>query len=439
MIFVPSTLSEVAMRELAPPSNTKCKKCKQNVITAYVKCVKCDDYLHKSCLGLLINKGKKVISLVENLMVCEDHAAEVNETENLLFEVIQDLRNQNAVMKQEINKLKSDIEQGNIEGKNDDQPPEDLSIKISNEIKNEMYYQLSTFKNEIFANIDKKFSELNKSSESDPAGLQYNKVTPPKNDEGTYSAVTKKIKDGVILRPKNQQEVETTLKTIKEKINPEEVEVGIKQIRRIKDGGIIIGCNDKSQATKLQTVIASKLSKDFIIKKTENRKLKLKILDLPDEFSEVELKSCIAKQNPQIASVEAWKLLVTKKMKKTYFAIIEVDLKSFTEVMEQGEIFVKWSVCRVYEYVNVLRCYKCGGFNHVSAKCEAEELCLNCGESQHGVEECPIKTVGCINCIRANKSNLDLKLNISHSRYFHSCPIYVKHVHNVKQRPIEGK
>jgi hypothetical protein len=34
-----------------------CKKCKQRVISAWVKCSKYDDTYHKSCLNVLIDRG----------------------------------------------------------------------------------------------------------------------------------------------------------------------------------------------------------------------------------------------------------------------------------------------------------------------------------------------------------------------------------------------
>ena len=73
-------------------------------------------------------------------------------------------------------------------------------------------------------------------------------------------------------------------------------------------------------------------------------------------------------------------------------------------------------MCSVYEYVSMLRCYECGGFNHVSNDCKVEAACLNSRNQEYEIDDCPLDQ-SCINCIRMNKNNGNADLDVNHSRF----------------------
>jgi hypothetical protein len=112
-------------------------------------------------------------------------------------------------------------------------------------------------------------------------------------------------------------------------------------------------------------------------------------------------------------------------MKKNYLAIIEVDPLTFADFMKMESVCIGWNICKVYEHVNVLRCFKCGGFNHTSEKCKEDvSKCLNCCEEGHDEKDCNNNSV-CVNCLKLNKSN-NLNLKVDHSRFNYSCEVYKK-------------
>ena len=55
----------------------------------------------------------------------------------------------------------------------------------------------------------------------------------------------------------------------------------------------------------------------------------------------------------------------------------------------------------IKSYINkVIRCYKCGRFNHLPKKCNVEDKYLNCGDKKHQLNKenkCD-KIIKCINC-----------------------------------------
>jgi hypothetical protein len=97
----------------APSSNANklCKKCKQNVSNAIIKCVKCKDVYHKSCLQANISRGKKYTVLQENVMICDDHMSDLSEVEQVALIAVSDLKRENSSLKSELNALKKEVEQ----------------------------------------------------------------------------------------------------------------------------------------------------------------------------------------------------------------------------------------------------------------------------------------------------------------------------------------
>ncbi|KAK9720858.1 hypothetical protein QE152_g21820 [Popillia japonica] len=85
----------------------------------------------------------------------------------------------------------------------------------------------------------------------------------------TYANVTGEI---VVIKPKNSQGNDKTKSDIKNKLNPSNLEVGIKEIKNVKDGGILIKCSNKTEVDKLKTEAQKKLNKNYVIKTYPKRK-----------------------------------------------------------------------------------------------------------------------------------------------------------------------
>lgn len=67
---------------------------------------------------------------------------------------------------------------------------------------------------------------------------------------------------------------------------------------------------------------------------------------------------------------------------------------------------IGFQYCRVDDYVNVTRCYKCQEYGHTSAKCKSlTEVCSLCAKTGHDHRNCPNKNgpFTCINCKKVKK------------------------------------
>lgn len=77
---------------------------------------------------------------------------------------------------------------------------------------------------------------------------------------------------------------------------------------------------------------------------------------------------------------------------------------NMAEMVKKGRINIDWDECKVYQYIQVKRCYKCLGFNHTAKTCKNKLACSKCA-SEHNVRECEAENMNCVNCVEFNKKH----------------------------------
>lgn len=89
-----------------------------------------------------------------------------------------------------------------------------------------------------------------------------------------------------------------------------------------------------------------------------------------------------------------------------------------------------WKKFNFREYLRPRKCYKCNRFGHISTKCDGEECCPLCGETDHKRAECT-KEAKCVNCTHANvKFNKSLETN--HTSLDPTCPTHLNQMKLLK-------
>jgi hypothetical protein len=394
----------------------------------YMRQLSVQNVMRYTTKGGKVGKGKKFCVITDSIMLCEEHCRQISCIEETFQRVVKELKQENLALKDENSKLitencnlSSEIEALAMEInklKNCDNISElkenstDITVikTITDKLKADLTEYFSSLKNDLNIHVSQKFNELG-------TGL-----SSPK----TYIEIAKQPKDVVILQPKVLQDSLSTMKNVKEQINLAEVGVGITKIKHLKNGGISVACNNADERIKLETEARKKHGDAYSVKKTILYNPKIKIVGFSEELNEKNLRNCLIQQNLSLKNISGtFKLITSKKMKKNYLAIIEVDPLTFADFMKMESVCIGWNVCKVYEHVNVLRCFKCRGFNHTSEKCKEDvSKCLNCCEEGHDEKDCNNNSV-CVNCLKFNKSN-NLNLKVDHSRFNYSCEVYKK-------------
>lgn len=252
-------------------------------------------------------------------------------------------------------------------------------------------------------------------------------------DGKSYAQVTNN--EVVVIKPKNNEDGNSkkTLEAIQKYVNPSALEIGIKGIRNAKEGGIIIKCDTRADIEKVKGVAEKKLSKAYQVSTPHLKNPSFKIVDIENDMDNENLLKYLKKQNYFLNHEHSdLKVRIVKKMKTKYMAIVDCDPESHRRVMDAGSLYIDWSRCRVFDYVTVYRCYKCGGFGHGSDQCDTEK-CLKCASLDHATKDCESEVKKCCNCLEANaKTKSDF--NVDHSTFDNNCPVFLKKIELQKQK-----
>ena len=169
------------------------------------------------------------------------------------------------------------------------------------------------------------------------------------------------------------------------------------------------------------------------------------IVGLSKEYTKEELKAMIVKQNHGISTLfecastssedKLIDILAVKPLKNNsliFKAIVKVSnvIRSILAI-QKNKVYIGFqSMCKVYDSIFVLRCYKCQGYGHHSDECKNDKLCgLCCGD--HETKSCDKSTddqdFKCCNCVKANNDETN------HHAGDPRCPVFVEHQNRIKR------
>lgn len=118
-----------------------------------------------------------------------------------------------------------------------------------------------------------------------------------------------------------------------------------------------------------------------------------------------------------------------------YSVLVKTDTNSFSKMMERGKLSIGWDRCRVFEYVQITRCFKCLGFNHHANNCTKSIICSNCS-GNHDVKQCKSSEIKCVNCVWAH-DQLKLRVNYNHNAFSNECHVFKKQIEQQHFEQIE--
>ena len=237
----------------------------------------------------------------------------------------------------------------------------------------------------------------------------------------------------LVLKPKDANANPEELKNLViNNINPEES--NISGIRQTSSNCIILkSCVTDPKAFAEQ--VDSKLGSSFAIKFHDDEIRRIKIINVENgDSSDEDIAKSIRAQNRNVIS-DASKFSILRRLPYSSNTnmcslIVEVDVLTHKNLLSQGKINVKWTRCRVYDALNVIRCLKCARIGHKIADCKNTSTCSKCCGS-HLYADCNADRVKCINCIDANEK-LSLAIDVSHPSYSHECPTMLHHLKRLK-------
>ncbi|CAH0555135.1 unnamed protein product [Brassicogethes aeneus] len=230
---------------------------------------------------------------------------------------------------------------------------------------------------------------------------------------GTYAEKLRK-QSSIIIKPNDESQLNSVTKMdIMKKINPLVNSIKINSVKNIKNGGLIVGCNDVEEANKFKE-LADKELKDYKIKDANKIQPRVRIVGLSEKLNEEEIKQYLLLQNKELicdqATVKIVEIKALKNKDTVYQAVLQTDIITYQKLLKHGFVVIGLDSCKVYDAITVLRCFSCNGFNHDSSVCSKKNdpICPRCAEN-HSVKDCQSESLKCINCLNLkNKIGVDI-------------------------------
>ena len=247
-----------------------------------------------------------------------------------------------------------------------------------------------------------------------------NKVDSSPTNVGAVTTYATKLaaagsQSKVMIKPKTAQKALQTQEDLLRSVNLVQENICVTNSKKTKDGGIIVGCNDKENSKRLEQIASNKLSKDYDVFVMRSAFPKIRVVGIPSCIDKQSLLDYLKLQNLDLfADSTEYRLLrlwALRKNNKIYQATIQLDLGTYQKVMKSGGILVGLNICKVYDDTTVSRCFQCNGFSHTKIRCPRPTICPICAK-QHDVSTCKSQIKECINCQNLrNVHGFDVEIN----------------------------
>lgn len=237
----------------------------------------------------------------------------------------------------------------------------------------------------------------------------------------------------VIVRHKEKEgeEVESTLKRL---IKPAEIGLKVKRLVRIRKGVMLEAEGEEG----VRSLIGHKgLSEaGMTVERPAKKKPVIMIYDVSADLGVEEIRQELFSKNFQESDISQddfnsefelrHKYKDVKSAGKKSHIVVECSVRVRNWLRERERVFIEWQSCRVKDYVDVARCYKCQRYGHVAKHCNSEKpRCSYCA-GEHDFKDCPDRSkkdkVCCVNCKR------DGRVEVKHEVGWRRCPAYEKAV-----------
>lgn len=224
-------------------------------------------------------------------------------------------------------------------------------------------------------------------------------------------------------------------------VRPQDLKVGVKKFRNIKDAQVVVECDTAKQATILRQAIEES---DETLKTSDAQKKRPSMIlaNIDADAPNNEVIESIINQNIAVAKFmedktpsEFITFRFAKKSKDPKFKhiIISVDPSLRPILKHARKLNVGFQQVSCEDYSPVIRCYKCLRYGHTTKYCTNAQVCFHCGED-HQKSDCPAKTANtpavCSNCTEHNNRRPNTPkhhLNVVHSVTSKDCPTYARY------------
>lgn len=245
----------------------------------------------------------------------------------------------------------------------------------------------------------------------------------------SYASVTKTSQKVLVINPSSEKmNPEICRQAINNKLKPRDYKLC--SVSQTKKGGVVVQCPSSAELNKLKSDAVEQLGDDFIVSAPVRKRPRVRVFGFSEQLNAIDFVKVLKEQNSSLCNEESHVSVLhifNGKSNSKFGAKLEVDASTFKKMIEAGKVFIGWDSCWVTEDLNIRRCYKCWGFNHVSSKCsEPLQRCPKCSGNHHQ-NKCDSTIEKCAVCCDAT-SKFHMRIDTNHTVFSDHCPSYIHRV-----------
>ncbi|XP_023215193.1 uncharacterized protein LOC111618007 [Centruroides sculpturatus] len=241
----------------------------------------------------------------------------------------------------------------------------------------------------------------------------------------------------LVYSDNNRATSDETKSTLTSNVRPDKLGVGIRRLRKIRNGGIAVDLNHKSEVNYFKE---NAEQVPGLVSRLPKKRLPLvKIASVPKTINKEDLALDIFEQNPYIFPTYTERTFVenvnirfplNQKNENHISWIIEVSPQIRENMIKAGKIHLLWTTCPVFDFLPITQCYRCLSFGHFAKNCSLKEnVCSHCN-GNYLYKDCQNKhdSPKCANCLKENR------VQNCHNTMDKTCPVYLREKTKFQQR-----
>jgi hypothetical protein len=242
--------------------------------------------------------------------------------------------------------------------------------------------------------------------------------------------IQNKTKNLIVIKPIIETiDCNQTIKMAEKIVNSNKLKVGVKRIKSVSKGAILLECDDRQEMETFINKI-NENSTEIIAAKPKTQTPKIVIKGVSGDVKGEELIKTIIEtigdyfETSSEEDIEK-ELKIKFKFRRKHNSsentcVLEISPKLRDEVFRKlNKIRIGWKIHSFETYINIIHCFKCNGFGHITKVCAQQDSCGHCGQTVHKTNAYtqPKSSHFCTNCDRYNKKTKTSMLSTTHSTF----------------------
>lgn len=247
----------------------------------------------------------------------------------------------------------------------------------------------------------------------------------------SWSDVVRAKKPPLIIKPKNSSQNSATTKLdVTKRVDPAQLKIA--GVRNAARGGIRIECENDETMQKLHEAARNALGDHYEIQIPEFKKPKIIIVGIHEKYL-TDLDMFINKLKDISNTNEIRFIKKYKPPRKEHFnVLLDVSIEAFNFFMNERKLRFGWDSFPVYEFVSVLRCFKCWKYGHMASLCKQDRFTCPLCAGNHKADQCTSSNKCCSNCKYVSNVLKIRNVDINHTVFDRNCTSYRRQLDKIK-------